>query len=169
MRRFFLGAVVAAMLVVASVGTAAADTSPWVEPPIVTPGQTVTFLNGCLGVVEPAPDEVRVAFTHGDEVPQEGAAEKTTGRLTAEFTYTIVVPSLEAAVYSVWLECQPDDWRTNLSEPGGTPVLTVLAGPETATEPFAPAPSPGGLPLVLAMVGGFALGVAAFTIRVRRR
>jgi hypothetical protein len=152
-----------ALLLIGGVGATTADTNPYVRPATARPGTTVTFENGCFGVVDEPPARVRAAFTRidRDEVPQEGSAEKATARLTGPFTYSIVVPALEQGSYLVHLECAPNDWSTNLAEgAGGSRTLVVLGLPGTDTEGEASArTSSEGWRLVLALFVGL-LGIA---------
>jgi hypothetical protein len=128
MSRLLISFVSAVAVLVAIAGSALAATSPEIEPPAAAVGDEVTFFNGCFGVVDEPPSEVQVALTQGDQQPDDESVVLTLGTLVDPFTYSIVVPEVPPGDYWVSLECAPDDWRTNLSEPGGAAALTVCEG-----------------------------------------
>jgi hypothetical protein len=130
MSRLSVSIVSAIAVLVAIPGSASAATSPLIDPAAAAVGNEVTFFSGCFGVVDEPPSEVQVALTQDDEQPDDESADKTLGTLVQDddadpFTYSFVVPDVPLGDYSVWLECAPGDWRTNLSEPGGAAALTV--------------------------------------------
>jgi hypothetical protein len=131
-------------MVVAIGGIAVAATSPQVLPDPASVGREVTFLNGCLGVVDDAPVELRVALVHGNAQPDDASVARTTATLVDPWTYTFRIPDLEPGRYLVFLECAAGDWRTNLAEPGGAAALTVLASPAVPRTDAVPVAPPGG-------------------------
>jgi len=149
---------------------ASASTGAELDPASGSPGDTIDYLNGCVGVVTDFPASATAAFI----VPGSGPPTSRTPRTTAHRAgdgYRFRIPQLDPGTYTVLLECKPGDWDTNLAEPGGPVDLTVVPATDTATSsamPRAPSPADRSMPLVLAVSGAVGVLIAGRGLARRR-
>ena len=156
-----------ASLIVIGVGVAAGGTTAMLEPTSAATGERVAVINGCYQVVDVAPATVPVAFLVDPALDPAGdGIPKTTAKLVASWTYRFTVPAIPPGVYTVRLECEPGDWRTNLAEGAGNIEPTVLPATSTAAMPTEPAPTSGSIvPWLFLGMGSAVLAAAALVHR----